>query len=70
MLILGSQSKARYKLLRLYNAEIAVISADIDESFDNDLSNYDNVKLLAKKKAEAILSKNDINDNILICAFD
>jgi len=68
MLVLGSQSKARYQLLRLYNAEIEVKSADIDESFVEDKTIEDNVKLLAYKKAMKLLPQIDIVNDILICA--
>ena len=68
MLILGSQSKARYQLLRLYNAEIEVITSDIDETFDSKLSYEENVRIVAKKKARDILNKRSLNDDILICA--
>ncbi len=68
MIILGSKSKPRYQLLRMYNAEIEVVVADIAEEFDDNLSLEDNLKLVALKKAQAILKKRELNDNILICA--
>ncbi|MDH6604066.1 MAF protein [Bacilli bacterium PM5-9] len=68
MLVLGSQSKVRYQLLRLYNAEIEVMSANIDETFVQDKSIEENVKYLAYKKAQALLPKIDAENDILICA--
>lgn len=67
MLILGSKSKARYQLLRLYNAEIEQINADIDESFDNNLSVEENVMAVAMQKAQALMPQIKAND-ILVCA--
>ena len=67
MLILGSNSTARYELLRMYNAEITVMSANIDETFDDNLSVESNVTQVAYKKAKAL--KPLINEeDILICA--
>lgn len=68
MLILGSKSKVRYQLLRLYNAEIKVMQADIDESFVKGKTIEENVKYLAYRKAQALIPKIDINNDILICA--
>lgn len=68
MLILGSQSKARYQLLRAYNAEIEVRTTTVDETFLTDLSIEDNVKRTAKLKAEAIIKTGLQSDDILICA--
>lgn len=68
MIILGSQSKARYQLLRMYNAEIKVIVSDIDETFNTSLSIEENLKLVAYKKAQAILDNYDLKDNIIVCA--
>jgi|GEM_PF-526228 len=67
MLILGSQSKVRYELLKIYNAEIDIRIADIDETFNDDLSVEDNVKLIAYKKGQ-VLNKNLSKEDILICA--
>ena len=68
MIILGSKSKARYQLLRMYNAEIKVIVPDIDETFDDNLNLEDNIKLVAYKKAQNILSNYNLENNIIICA--
>jgi septum formation protein len=54
MLILASKSKARYELLKIYNAEIKVIEANIDESFESDLSVEDNLQRIAYLKAQTI----------------
>lgn len=68
MIILGSKSKARYQLVRMYNAEIEVIVTDIDEEFDDKLSLETNLKLVSYNKAQAILNERELNDDILICA--
>lgn len=68
MIILGSKSESRYKLLSLYNAEIEVIEADIDELYDDYKTVYENVVNIAKDKGTYILSNNDIGDKILITA--
>ena len=68
MLILGSQSKVRYQLLRLYNAEIKVMVANIDETFNENLGIKENVKLIAKRKADNILESIKLDDDILVCA--
>lgn len=68
MIVLGSNSKARYQLLKGYNAEIEVISSNIDETFLDNLSIYDNLKKIALDKANDILLNNDLSNKILICA--
>lgn len=68
MIILGSKSKARYQLLRMYNAEIEVRVADIDEQFNDYLSLEENLKVVSKNKAAAILQDIELQDNILVCA--
>lgn len=68
MLILGSKSKARYELLKMYNAEIKVLVADIEEVFLDELSIEENVVNVAFEKAQALLEKYDIADDILVCA--
>jgi len=67
MLILGSQSKARYELLKIYNAEIEVRVADIDESFDSSLSVEENVQRVAYLKGQ-VLNQHLSKEDILICA--
>ncbi|WP_423363879.1 membrane dipeptidase [Mycoplasma sp. P36-A1] len=67
MLVLGSKSKARYQLLRLYNAEITQISCEIDESFDENESIEQNIMNVAYKKAQKLFNQVSKED-ILICA--
>jgi septum formation protein len=70
MLLLGSQSKSRYLLLRTYNSEIKQIASNIEERYNDDLSIDENVMAIAKSKAMDIIEHNDIdfNEDILICA--
>lgn len=72
MIILGSQSEARFKLLSSCNTEIKVVEANIDEEYDESKSVYENVVNIAKDKADHIIKNYndvyDINNKILICA--
>ncbi len=72
MIILGSQSVARKNLIKIYNSEIDIIEANIDEKYDNNKSIYENVVDIATQKAEYILNKynntHNLNDKILLCA--
>ena len=72
MIILGSQSEARFKLLSSCNTEIKVVEANIDEEYDESKSVYENVVNIAKDKADHIIKNyndvHDINNKILICA--
>ena len=43
VIILGSQSEARFKLISLCNKEIKVVEANIDEEYDESKSVYENV---------------------------
>ncbi|MEG0283883.1 MAG: Maf family protein [Erysipelotrichales bacterium] len=67
MIILGSQSKARLELIKLYNAEIEVRVSDTKEEYNNSLSLEDNMKNIAKEKAMNLKKDIDFND-ALICA--
>ena len=72
VIILGSQSEARFKLISLCNKEIKVVEANIDEEYDESKSVYENVVSIAKDKADHIIKNYndvyDINNKILICA--
>lgn len=69
MLILGSKSKARYHLLKLYNSEIEVIASNTKEEFDASKSVYENVMQIARAKANDILSKKQLqSEDVLLCA--
>lgn len=68
MLILGSKSKARFELLKLYNAEVEVLVSDAQEVFNPELSLKENVVNVAYDKAKAILDKHDLSQDILVCA--
>ena len=48
VIILGSQSEARFKLISLCNKEIKVVEANIDEEYDESKSVYENVVSIAK----------------------
>ena len=61
MIILGSQSEARFKLLSSCNTEIKVVEANIDEEYDESKSVYENVVNIAKDKADHIIKNyNDV----------
>ena len=54
MLILASQSPRRRELLSMLGLEFTIITADIDETMDENLSVEDAVADVCRKKAEAV----------------
>ena len=64
MLILASQSPRRRDLLSMLGLDFTVITADIDETMDGNLSVEDAVAAVCRKKAEAV-AKDHPSDTII-----
>ncbi len=64
-IILASRSPQRKKILKKLIDTFEIRVSDVDETFDNSLSVYENVKEVAKKKAFAIRNSN--NECIIAC---
>ncbi len=65
-IILASKSPQRKKLLKTILRDFEVKASNIDETFSNNLSVYDNVKKIAFKKANFIKNNFD-SDCIIAC---
>lgn len=57
-IILASKSPRRRELMKFLNVDFKVISADVDETFEKNLSLEDALIVLANKKAKAVFKDN------------
>lgn len=67
--ILGSKSPRRQELLRGMDIDFEVVTADTDESYPEDIANYDIPEYLSRRKMEAIRQLS-LPDNYLIITAD
>ena len=67
--ILGSKSPRRQELLRGMDIDFEVMTADTDESYPDDIANYDIPEYLSRRKMEAIRQL-PLPDNYLIITAD
>jgi len=67
--ILGSKSPRRQELLRGMDIDFEVVTADTDESYPEDIANYDIPEYLSRRKMEAIRQL-PLPDNYLIITAD
>ena len=67
--ILGSKSPRRQELLRGMDIDFEVMTADTDESYPDDIANYDIPEYLSHRKMEAIRQLS-LPDNYLIITAD
>lgn len=65
-MILASSSPQRKKLIQYIDKETQCLSVDTDETFLDELTPYDNVMEIAKRKAIAVIKKYDIDNNTVI----
>ena len=66
MLILASASPRRKELISIISNEVKIVSADVDESFTDDISVASIPEMLAVRKASAV-AKNFPNDTVIGC---
>lgn len=67
-IVLGSQSPRRLEILQNAGFDVAVIVSDVEEIFPEDMPIADVPEFLAKLKLKSILSKNSIQNALVICA--
>ncbi len=65
-MILASSSPQRQRLIIYIDSEIESLTADVDETFNDDISVYDNVMEVAKKKALAVIDKHNVDNEVVI----
>ncbi len=67
-MILASSSPQRKKLIEYITSDAKFLSVETDESFDESLDLYENIMLVAKNKAFAVIDQFGIKDEMVIGA--
>ncbi len=67
-MILASSSLQRHQLIKYVTYETKCLSVEVDETFDEKLDVYENIKEVAKKKALAVIEEYNIQNDLVIGA--
>ncbi len=65
-MILASSSPQRQRLVKYIDSEIKSLTVDVDETFAEGVSVYDNVMEVAKKKCLAVIEKYGIDNEVVV----